>query len=260
VKEAPLVLAAIAGLLDALFLAATIAFAVIRHRTRRSLARMAAQPTSRIADAPTTGLVELAGVAKPIDANVLEAPLSGTKCVWWRVQIDEVNGSSFNRVIRKSEACDFYVDDDSGALARVRARQAKVELKWRRQNLPDQKEGVRRFLDKHGIAKPLEGLVWCEEAVDVLSEVYVIGRASPPEASSTDEVDPYRGSGSPRERLVVDSPTSGDPLVISMGHEAALAKKLEDELARATSELKGFATFSAVASVVLAGLLIYGLS
>jgi hypothetical protein len=163
-------------------------------------------------------------------------------------------------VIRQSEACDFYVDDDSGAVARVRAREANVEIKSRRQNLPEQREGVRRFLEKHGIAKPLEELVWFEETIDVLSEVYVIGRARPAEASSIEGALPFRGSGSPREQLVVDSPPSGESLVISNGHEAALVKKLEGELARVNSEMKGFAIFSAVGSVVLAGLLVYGCS
>jgi hypothetical protein len=247
----------VVALLIVLFIAATIAFIRRVRRLRKSLARMTKYATSTVAGAPTSGVVELVGVVTPTGDGVLEAPFSGAPCVWWSVEISESKGSSIVIVMRTSAARDFYLDDGSGALARIRTARAKVALKQHSQNLPEQKERVRAFVEKHAIEKDVKDLLWGEDRIDLKTGVYVIGHASPPDADAAARAGPFRRSSAPSERIVVSEADDGEgELVVSVGHEAALAKELEGELADARREARGFAIGAVVLSLMAGGLAI----
>ncbi len=204
-----------------------LALAHLLRKARRAKlrrARIAATPTSTIASAPMHGLVELAGTAVPVDeSSLVTAPLSGTRCLWWRVVIDEVNGSSTTRLLDLREARDFYIDDHSGSFARVQATGAAMGLTTHEAN-PAHRDNVQRFLASQGHPTTTEDLLWFEERLDAHAQVYVLGAAREPTPPPTSG-GPFR-TGRARERLVVEAPDGGE-LVISVGHEAALAAQLE---------------------------------
>lgn len=239
------VLGAIAALL------ATGAAFIYRRGRRASgrLARLKATETSRIADAAPGGVVELAGKAIATDESALvEAPLSKTRCLYWRVRIEESHGSATKRVAEATDGCDFFVDDDSGALARVMLGEATV-VATRSTSFGDE-EGAKRLLAKLGVDKPISKLLWYEEALREGDDVYVLGFGR---ATALPDGAPFRRG---RERIVVVAPEGGE-LLVSVGDEAALAFRLSSEAREAVRLAKIFgalaALFALVAGAAFAG-------
>ncbi|HSO32772.1 MAG TPA: hypothetical protein VLT33_09650 [Labilithrix sp.] len=246
-----LVLAAIALVLAW----ATVHLSLRARRAQARLSRMAALTTSAISEI-ASGPVEVVGVAVPIDAgSLLEAPLSGTRCVWWRVTIDRDDGSSRTNVSTTSAARDFHLDDGSGALARVRTEHAKVELAARVID-PAHRDAAARLLAKLGIEEPLDRLLWREERIDPRAELHVLGRATVAPAPGAGG--PFRPQA-PRERAVIDAPEGGE-LVVGFGDEQALAAELEASMRDARRIARPFAVLAlgflvAFLAVVYEGLL-----
>lgn len=224
-------------------------------RARAQLARMSATTDTPVAEAPTSGVVELVGQAIPADrASVLEAPLSGIECVWWRVSIEESGGSG-TRVAERSDGRDFLLDDGSGPLARVRMSTAKV-AGTARHTAATRTERTKRFLAEYGIEPGGKKLLWFEEYIEARANVYVLGMASLPDTpKGVEELGgPFRSSHS-RERLVVHAPDDGE-LVVSVGHEATLAKKLANDVRDGRQLLKGFGVVAMILSLVSGAILV----
>jgi len=216
---------------------AAIHLARLASRAKTTLARMAAIETSTAAEGSPFGSIELAGVAVPLDeGSVMVAPLSGARCLWWRVSIEESNGSSITSIATESDARDFYLDDGSGAVARVLTSRANVDMVERTTD-PAWVARAARLLTELGITKDVKSLLWFEERIDVRADVYVLGYARPAEGTSTDGGAPFRPRGFARERLVIDEPDGGE-LLVSVGHEAALATKLRVDMHNASNMAK----------------------
>jgi hypothetical protein len=208
------------------FLFFSVALAIDFRRKSRLLATMKRTPTSRIANAQP-GLVELVGVAVSA-GKLVTAPLTGKPCVYFHVLVDEPSGSSRSTVIDDQSWCDFYVDDGSGAVARLTGPILHVKTATRILDT-EHADAVQRFLAARGITKTaseIKQYTWFEERVDVGAPVYVLGegRAAPPPPGGR-----AYGADAPRERLLVVAPEGGE-LVVAVGSEAALVAKLRREV------------------------------
>ena len=94
--------------------------------------RIIATPTSKIALAPASGVVEIAGTIVPSEQGVFQAPFSGLPAVWARLTIQERKnrGKSTILVTVLKEVYErvFLVDDGSGQQARVFPASAHLVL------------------------------------------------------------------------------------------------------------------------------------
>jgi hypothetical protein len=233
------------------FLIVGIAGGVELRRKSRLLATMNRTPTSRIRNAQP-GLVELAGVAVSA-GELVTAPLTGAPCVYFRVAVDEPAGSSRSGVLDDAKWCDFYVDDGSGAVARLSGTTIHVKTATRVLDT-EHADAVQRLLTARGIstiAKDVEQLTWFEERIDVGTPIYVLGEArrAPPRPANG----AYRGDAA-RERFIVVAPEGGE-LVVSVGSEEALAAKLRSELSIGRMLLAICAVSAVAFTVVLVVLL-----
>lgn len=175
-----------------------------------------AQP-SPIASAPA-GLVKLRGVVNTIDNHALVAPLSGAPCVWWRVIVDSKRGSTSDRLLDVSEACDFHLDDGSGAVARVMRSETRVALAPQSAN-PNHLDAVLRLFAARNIQlSSTESLIWVEERIELRMRVSVMGEARL--VQSPHPSGPHR-QPSASERMVVTGPAGGT-LFINVGSDADL--------------------------------------
>jgi hypothetical protein len=222
------------------------------RRARNTLSRMTPASPLTIADAKTTGPVQLTGTAVPLgNRALLTAPLSSKPCLWWRVAIDESNGSSITRLATESDAVDFLLDDASGAVARVNTTRVSVGLTTRNID-PGHEAGAQGILTKLGIKKPVASLLWSEERIDPHAVVCVLGHARPPLAA--DGGRPFRPETFVRERIVLEAPEGSD-LVLSVGGDTALAAKLRADERAASRQALAFSAITFVLAAVVAGLI-----
>ncbi len=247
---------AFTGGISAFLVVMTIRFGQTARRTKARLQRMAHTSTTRIADATPDRVIEVLGEVTPAgDVKLLEAPLSGTRCVWWRVEVDESVGSSINRLVQKSEACDFDLDDGSGRRARITMRHAAVRL-GARNVIPALEERARAFLDEHGVTKEravnVKDLLWFEERIDPGQSVYVLGRVSTMAPIASEG--PFRGKPS-SGRWVIGEPPGGE-LVVGLGAEADVERSEEKVLADAMSGFKVTGAIAAVMTLLTVGVLL----
>jgi hypothetical protein len=242
-------------LLGGLF--AAVSFYLVRsgRKTGARLARMTAATTVRVADAPLSGIVELTGVARTIDeATLAVSPVDGTRCIFWRVRVDESRGSTMLKLVEETGAADFHLDDGSGAFARIRTEHATI---GRTTRIPDglDRALADRFLAKHRIDKKFEDLLFFEDRIDPGADVYVLGEASAARDGAGEAgAGPFRSDR--RERIVVDVPKEkGGELVVSVGDEAALAGKLDEDTKSSRGLGRGFAVVAflmfAIAAVIV---------
>ncbi len=93
--------------------AAFVGSFVVLHRTRL----IENMPTSRLRSA-AQGYVELEGIARIMDGPPIVAPLTGTRCVWWRFKVEEKRrtGKNDHWVTISSGTSDdsFELDDGTG--------------------------------------------------------------------------------------------------------------------------------------------------
>lgn len=189
-------------------------------RARQTTRMLAAPATGSSIAEVADGVAEVVGVAVPIDETaVVEAALSGTRCLWWRVAIDKSDGSSVQSVARASDGRDFHVEDGEGALARVAIAGAKVVLAERLID-PAHAAAAAVLLEKLGIPRPEGDLFWWEERIDLRADVHVSGEArtiaAPPPGG------PFRPPGFGRERIAI----AGE-VIVRVGDPRAIAAQLE---------------------------------
>jgi hypothetical protein len=152
-------------LLIAVAVSATAAILVaLRWTTRerailRELRRARARPIAELA--PVT-LAKVCGRARP-HHTTLRAPMTGRRCMWFRLLVEEERSDVFNRsdwftVVDEEEGIDFLLEDASG-IARVAVRDAEAALVRDRNNRTKRFRGMpqelQAFLSKRGI--PMEG-------------------------------------------------------------------------------------------------------
>jgi hypothetical protein len=103
--------------------------------SRKDLARrkrILDTPTSRIADAPGTGLVEIKGRIVAGEDGLLETPFSHLPVVSFRIIVEEQHSSGKNThwvtLLSEDQSKVFYVDDGSGQTARIVSNRASFQL------------------------------------------------------------------------------------------------------------------------------------
>ena len=220
----------------AMFFGGSIAAFLFLRSKSRLIETMKQTPTSRIASA-VPGLVELAGIATPAGALVT-APLTGTRCIFFRVVVDDCSGSSRTTALVHDKWCDFYVDDGSGAVALVTGEVVHVKSATK-VVAAEHRDAVQRLFAARGIAQDeseMNQLAWFEERIDPGAYVYVLGEGRPPPPRPDAG---YRASA-PRERFIVVAPEGGE-LVVAVGSEVELTAKLRRELSWARNMMWGFA-------------------
>jgi hypothetical protein len=90
--------------------------------------RIRATPTSPVREA-MGGLVEIKGRIAPSEDGLVMAPFSGREVVWAHVTVERITGgtsSSSSVVLSKVDSRPFFVDDDSGEVARILPQGANV--------------------------------------------------------------------------------------------------------------------------------------
>jgi hypothetical protein len=92
--------------------------------------RILATPTSPVRQA-MGGLVEIEGHIAPSDEGLVVAPFSGREVVWARVTVTHIKGGgqsgpSYSVVLSEVHSPPFFVDDDSGEVARILPQSANV--------------------------------------------------------------------------------------------------------------------------------------
>lgn len=73
-------------------------------------------PTSRVRSA-SQGYVELEGIGRLLDGPVISAPLSGARCTWWSIRVEERGGRNERRWVTRERASSdelFVLEDDTG--------------------------------------------------------------------------------------------------------------------------------------------------
>jgi hypothetical protein len=92
--------------------------------------RILATPTSPVRQA-MGGLVEIEGHIAPSDEGLVVAPFIGREVVWARVTVTHIKGGgqsgpSYSVVLSEVHSPPFFVDDDSGEVARILPQGANV--------------------------------------------------------------------------------------------------------------------------------------
>lgn len=87
-------------------------------------------PTSRISEAPGNGPVEIKGVITPGEYGMIQTPFSGRPAVWARIQVQEWRSTGrsgyWATLLDEIDSRPFYVDDQSGQMARVDVAGANI--------------------------------------------------------------------------------------------------------------------------------------
>jgi hypothetical protein len=169
--------------------------------TRR---RLKAVPSGTSADATDGALLRVTGVIQPGEAQ-LEAPFSGTACVWYRATADEheTNAeSSYHRtIVTEEKGVDFVLRDAAGDV-RVRMAGAKVasvpNAKLRSGTFHDATTTQEDFLRRNGqqstgLLGLNRNLRYTERALEVGETITVLGRVRRERGSVVLEADGDNG-------------------------------------------------------------------
>lgn len=166
-------------------------------------------------DVRVTGVVEYANGAAP-----LIAPLTGKRCVAWRVVVDEALTNKYRRFFHEAKSADFVLRDESG-LAHVHGAKLTLSVEgptWENkydpnnlaEPLPHQDELTALFVQRSVDTKILEvgSARYSELILEEGARVTVVGRATWSRAPS--QTTGYRDVG---QRLVVGPRSTGNVLV-----------------------------------------------
>jgi hypothetical protein len=124
----PTVLLIIGGILFVIGL--IVALTNIKNMKRRG--RIIRTPTSPVTQAPGNGPVEIKGRIVPGEQGVVLAPFSGRQGVWVKIGVSEYRSTGrsgyWATLVDETDFRPFFVDDGSGAMARVDPIGANVIL------------------------------------------------------------------------------------------------------------------------------------
>lgn len=207
-------------------------------------------PTSPIAEAPGSGLVEIKGRVLPGDQGLVRAPFSARSVVWFRVTVEELRNSgkssTWVKVVSEVDGRTFYVDDGSGQTARVVPSGANVILDKqdvaRSGTFRDAPPALEAFLQQRGVKSTSwfglnKSMRYEEETLAPGDSLYALGRAKR-EPGPPVQTDGYRTT--PTTRLLLESG-------IGEEEELILTNKTEEQL---VSRLRtGFVTGVVVTAI-----------
>lgn len=182
-----------------------------------------AAPRVTIAEAQQGSVVKIAGRVRPV-TELLAAPLTGRKCVYFEATVEEYRSSGKSgrwvEIIREAESSDFLVEDGTGrALVKTAAMKPLLvkDSTLTSGFLNDASADLEAFLQKHGKSSTgwifnknlryKEGVFEPGETVSVLGQCRWEQDPDPREAGSG-----YRDTP---KRLVMDAPDQGQFLFAS---------------------------------------------
>ncbi len=213
----------------------TLALSNLRNVARRK--RILATATSPISQA-MGGPVEIKGNIVPSEKGLVEAPLSGRQAVWTRVTVEQYrSGSDTSQdtssiVLNEVNGRPFFVDDNSGEVARIIPDDANVVLDQQSignsGQFHDPPPGFEEFLNMRGLSsKGFFGLnktmSFYEELLTPGDALYARGPSRREQGSPDSE-----GSGTaPLGQLVMYAATgTGGELILTNKTEKQLASRL----------------------------------
>jgi len=212
----------------------TLALSNLRNVARRK--RILATATSPISQA-MGGPVEIKGNIVPSEKGLVEAPLSGRQAVWTRVTVEQYrSGSDTSQdtssiVLNEVNGRPFFVDDNSGEVARIIPDDANVVLDQQSignsGQFHDPPPGFEEFLNMRGLSS--KGFFGLNKTMSFYEELLTPGDAL------------YARGPSRREQSRPDSEGSGTaPLgqlvmyaATGTGGELILTNKTESSSRRA---------------------------
>ena len=192
-------------------------FLSARQRTLRRLRSVRPTAIASLTEGATArvdGRVRLGG-----DSHV--APLSGRRCAYYEVQVDQrvSSGKShhWRKLVREEESCDFFVRDETGearvdmSLARV---VSAVDVTRRSGTWNDASPELEAFLAERGVASKgwvfNKTLRYREAVVEEGEQVGVLGQVGSEVAPEAGPGDGYRD---PARRRVLGAPPGGQLIV-----------------------------------------------
>ncbi len=213
----------------------SLALSNLRNVARRK--RILATATSPISQA-MGGPVEIKGNIVPSEKGLVEAPLSGRQAVWTRVTVEQYrSGSDGNSggssiILNEVNGRPFFVDDNSGEVARIIPDDANVVLDQQSignsGQFHDPPPGFEEFLGMRGLSS--KGFFGFNKTMSFYEELLTPGDALYARGPSRRE--PGRpdnaGSGAaPLGQLVMYAATgTGGELILTNKTEKQLASRL----------------------------------
>jgi hypothetical protein len=177
-------------------------FAIVKQR--RTLAEeqriqrlLAEAPSTRIADAPSSGRVRISGQATSADGSIRTAPFTGDAALWSSAELHTNVGS----VVEQWPAAvpELVIDDGSGRVARVPTRDAEFRIPAKSAASSDNRARIAAFLASQDYQQSPQSTYFEYEAVLRPGDyVDVVGTVSEPDGG-------YRASGAGPIVVVGDS-------------------------------------------------------
>jgi hypothetical protein len=223
--------------------------------------RILATATSPISQA-MGGPVEIKGNIVPSEKGLVEAPLSGRQAVWTRVTVEQYrSGSGGNTggpstVLNEVNGRPFFVDDNSGEMARIIPEGANIVLDQQSignsGQLHDPPPGFEEFLNARGLSS--KGFFGFNKTMSFYEELLTPGDALYARGPSR------RGQGGPNREGPGTAP-SGQLVMYAAagtGGELILTNKTEKQLA--SRLLRNFVigiTCTIVGAFVITGVIVW---
>jgi hypothetical protein len=213
----------------------SLALSNLRNVARRK--RILATATSPISQA-MGGPVEIKGKIVPNEKGLVEAPLSGRQAVWTRVMVEQYrsgsdgNPGSSSIVLNEVNGRPFFVDDDSGEVARIIPDGANVVLDQQSignsGQFHDPPPGFEEFLSMRGLSS--KGFFGFNKTMSFYEELLAPGDALYARGPSRREQGKPNSEGSgtaPLGQLVMYAATgTGGELILTNKTEKQLASRL----------------------------------
>jgi hypothetical protein len=210
-----------------------VALIAAAQKDLRRRKRILDTPTSPIAQAPGSGLVEIKGRVLPGDQGLVRTPFSERNVVWFRITVEELRSSgkssTWVKVLSETDCKTFYVEDGSGQTARVVPSGANVILDKqdvaRSGTFRDAPPQLEAFLQQRGLKSTSwlgfnKSMRYEEETLSPGDPVYALGRAKR-EPGPPVQTDGYRTT--PTTRLLLEHG-------IGEEEELILTNKTEEQL------------------------------
>ena len=213
----------------------SLALSNLRNVARRK--RILATATSPIRQA-MGGPVEIKGNIVPSEKGLVEAPLSGRQAVWTRVTVEQYrSGSDGNPggssiVLNEVNGRPFFVDDNSGEVARIIPDDANVVLDQQSignsGQFHDPPPGFEEFLSMRGLSS--KGFFGFNKTMSFYEELLTPGDAlyaRGPSRRDHGRPDSEGSSTAPLGQLVMYAATgAGGELILTNKTEKQLASRL----------------------------------
>jgi hypothetical protein len=208
-------------LLIGIVVGAIVVFAMFSHdaQVKRALKKAPLAKINALAEGRPGKIV---GAVRPFE-QVLTAPLSGRRCVYWIVRVEQRRhtgkSSHWRKIIEEHQGVPFTVDDGTGH-AIVDARNAKIaldtDMRTKSGTFDNPTPQETEFLSRHRVSG--QGLVfnkqlrYAEAVIEENEVVAVLGAGVREPDPGAPPADAYRGEQPTRVRMT-SSPQH--PLVVS---------------------------------------------